>query len=43
VLERLFRVYVEQRQEGERFVDTVRRTGIAPFKAGAYAQANQAA
>jgi sulfite reductase (NADPH) hemoprotein beta-component len=43
VLERLFRVYLEQRQEDERFVDTVRRTGIAPFKAGAYAQANQAA
>jgi len=43
VLERLFRVYLELRQEDERFVDTVRRTGIAPFKAGAYAQANQAA
>jgi sulfite reductase (NADPH) hemoprotein beta-component len=43
VLERLFRVYVEVRQEGERFVDTVRRTGIAPFKAGAYAQTDQAA
>jgi sulfite reductase (NADPH) hemoprotein beta-component len=43
VLERLFKVYVQQRIEGERFVDTVRRTGIAPFKAGAYAQANQAA
>lgn len=43
VLERLFRVYVQLRTEGERFVDTVRRTGIAPFKAGAYAQNNQAA
>jgi sulfite reductase (NADPH) hemoprotein beta-component len=43
VLERLFRVYLDLRQEGERFVDTVRRTGIAPFKAGAYAQTNQAA
>ncbi len=43
VLERLFRVYLEQREGDERFVDTVRRTGIAPFKAGAYAQADQAA
>ena len=43
VLERLFRVYLQQRTEGERFVDTVRRTGIAPFKAGAYAQDTQAA
>jgi len=43
VLERLFRVYLEHREGDERFVDTVRRTGIAPFKAGAYAQTNQAA
>jgi sulfite reductase (NADPH) hemoprotein beta-component len=43
VLERLFRVYLQLREEGERFVDTVRRTGIAPFKAGAYAQDHQAA
>ncbi len=43
VLERLFRVYLDLRQEGERFVDTVRRLGLAPFKAGAYAQTNQAA
>ncbi len=43
VLERLFRVYLELREEGERFVDTVRRTGIAPFKSGAYAQDHQAA
>jgi len=43
VLERLFRVYLNLREGDERFVDTVRRTGIAPFKAGAYAQADQAA
>jgi len=43
VLEKLFRVYLELREGDERFVDTVRRTGIAPFKAGAYAQADQAA
>ena len=34
---RLLEVYVELRQEDERFVDTVRRTGIEPFRAGAYA------
>ncbi len=43
VLEKLFRVYLNLREGDERFVDTVRRTGIAPFKAGAYAQADQAA
>lgn len=43
VLEKLFRVYLDLREGDERFVDTVRRTGIAPFKAGAYAQADQAA
>ncbi len=43
VLERLFKVYVQLRHQDERFVDTVRRTGIAPFKAGAYAQTHQAA
>ncbi len=43
VLERLFKVYLQLRHDGERFVDTVRRTGIAPFKTGAYAQATQAA
>jgi sulfite reductase (NADPH) hemoprotein beta-component len=43
VLERLFKVYIELREGDERFVDTVRRTGIAPFKAGAYAQDSQAA
>jgi sulfite reductase (NADPH) hemoprotein beta-component len=32
-------VYFAQRQEGERFLDTVRRAGLAPFKEAVYAQA----
>ncbi len=42
-LERILNVYVDQRQEGERFLDTFRRVGVAPFKARVYAPANQAA
>jgi sulfite reductase (NADPH) hemoprotein beta-component len=42
-LDRLLRVYLEQRQESERFVDTFRRIGVAPFKARVYAPADQAA
>ena len=42
-LDRLIRVYLEQRQEDERFVDTFRRIGVAPFKARVYAPADQAA
>jgi sulfite reductase (NADPH) hemoprotein beta-component len=42
-IERILNVYVEQRQEGERFIDTVRRIGIAPFKARVYAPSHQAA
>ncbi len=42
-LDRLLRVYLEQRQENERFVDTFRRIGVAPFKARVYAPADQAA
>ncbi len=30
-------VYLQRRTEGERFLDTVRRLGIEPFKEGAYA------
>jgi sulfite reductase (NADPH) hemoprotein beta-component len=36
-IERLLEVYVEQRQSGERFLDTVRRLGVKPFKERAYA------
>jgi sulfite reductase (NADPH) hemoprotein beta-component len=33
-------VYLSERRDGERFIDTVRRTGLAPFKAAAYADAH---
>lgn len=36
VVERLLDVYVEQRYEDERFIDTVRRLGVAPFKTRVY-------
>ena len=34
---RLLEVYVERRQPDERFLDTVRRLGIKPFKERVYA------
>lgn len=37
VIERILEVYVQQRIEDERFIDTVRRLGIAPFKEHVYA------
>jgi sulfite reductase (NADPH) hemoprotein beta-component len=40
VIERLVGVYVERRHEDERFVDTVRRLGIEPFKERVYAEAH---
>ncbi len=36
-IERLLEVYVEERAPEERFLDTVRRLGIKPFKERAYA------
>jgi sulfite reductase (NADPH) hemoprotein beta-component len=39
VLARLLQVYVEHRYEDERFIDTVRRLGFAPFKTYVYATA----
>ncbi len=36
-LERILQVYVEQRENGERFLDTFRRIGLGPFRAQAYA------
>ena len=36
VVERLIDTYLELRHDDERFVDTVHRTGIAPFKARVY-------
>ena len=37
VIERLLQVYVRDRVEDERFIDTVRRVGVAPFKEYVYA------
>ena len=37
VIERLLHVYVRDRIEDERFIDTVRRLGVAPFKEYVYA------
>jgi sulfite reductase (NADPH) hemoprotein beta-component len=36
VISRLVNIYIDQRQENERFIDTVGRLGIAPFKSGVY-------
>ena len=33
-------VYLRERQDGERFLDTFRRTGVSPFKEAVYADAN---
>lgn len=40
VVEKLVHVYVEQRIEGERFIDTYRRVGMDPFKERVYAKDN---
>jgi sulfite reductase (NADPH) hemoprotein beta-component len=40
VIVRLVDVYVERRHEDERFIDTVRRIGIDPFKERVYAAAH---
>ncbi|MGH1463403.1 MAG: nitrite/sulfite reductase [Neptuniibacter sp.] len=39
-LEKVIQVYVDNRIEGERFLDTFRRIGMAPFKEYVYASAN---
>jgi sulfite reductase (NADPH) hemoprotein beta-component len=39
VIERLLETYLRQRSGDERFVDTVHRTGLGPFKEAAYATA----
>ena len=36
----LVEVYLRERQDGERFLDTFRRTGLAPFKEAVYASAH---
>jgi sulfite reductase (NADPH) hemoprotein beta-component len=40
---RLIETFVEQRRDGERFIDTYRRVGLAPFKARVYAGETAAA
>lgn len=42
-IERIIDVYVAERSEEERFLDTFRRVGVAPFKARVYAPTHQAA
>ena len=37
VIDRLLQVYVRERTEDERFVDTAQRLGVAPFKEFVYA------
>jgi sulfite reductase (NADPH) hemoprotein beta-component len=39
-VEQLVEVYLRERQDGERFLDTYRRTGVAPFKEAVYADAH---
>ncbi len=38
VIKKLIEVYVQQRTPEERFIDTVRRLGLAPFKAHVYGE-----
>ncbi len=38
VVERLLQVYVRERDEGERFIDTLRRIGVEPFKEFVYGE-----
>jgi sulfite reductase (NADPH) hemoprotein beta-component len=39
-VEQMVEVYLKERKDGERFVDTFRRTGVAPFKEAVYAEAH---
>ncbi len=43
VVQKLIEVYIQQRTPEERFIDTVRRLGITPFKANVYAKEEVAA
>lgn len=43
VIQKLIDVYIKERTPEERFIDTVRRLGIAPFKANVYAKEEAAA
>jgi sulfite reductase (NADPH) hemoprotein beta-component len=39
-VDQMVEVYLAQRREGERFIDTFRRTGVEPFKEAVYAEAD---
>jgi sulfite reductase (NADPH) hemoprotein beta-component len=39
-IEQMVDVYLRERRDGERFLDTFRRTGVAPFKEAVYADAH---
>jgi sulfite reductase (NADPH) hemoprotein beta-component len=39
-VEQMVDVYLRERTAGERFLDTFRRTGVAPFKEAVYADAH---
>jgi len=39
-IEQMVEVYLRERKSGERFLDTFRRTGVAPFKEAVYADAH---
>ena len=39
-VDQMVAVYLRERQDGERFLDTFRRTGLAPFKEAVYADAH---
>lgn len=43
VVQKLIEVYIKERTAEERFIDTVRRLGVAPFKAHVYANEGAAA
>jgi sulfite reductase (NADPH) hemoprotein beta-component len=43
VVQKLIEVYIRERHEDERFIDTARRLGIAPFKAHVYADQKKGA
>ena len=43
VVEKLIGTYLDRRTPEERFIDTVRRIGVAPFKQGVYGPSREAA
>jgi sulfite reductase (NADPH) hemoprotein beta-component len=41
VMTNIINTYVEQRNDDERFIETYRRLGVAPFKEAAYKNAKK--